>query len=108
MNYRAPFLYRCVRVQVAPGSSTTIELEGLEDDEEVVGFYVREGARHDGFTMRLPGEEEFSEPLSDRRRQHLQIRPDQRSDDSALIELRNDGPQTHALCFALAGAVPDE
>lgn len=102
MAYRAPYLYRCLRVEVQAHGWLRIDLE-LDDDEALAGFVAREGREVEGLEWRLPGREEFSAPLTDVQRQHFHATADGRAGESA-IELRNDGDHPQVLCFALAAA----
>lgn len=104
MAYRAPYLYRCLRVVVQPRGWLRIELE-LADDEDLAGFMVREGRDIKGLEWRLPGREAFSRPLADPTRQHFHATAAGRAGETAL-ELRNESDHEHTLCFGLAAARP--
>ncbi len=102
MAYRAPYLYRCLRVQVQAKGWLQIELE-LEANEDLAGFMVREGRDVKGLEWRLPGREEFVLPNPDVQRQHFHATAAGRAGATA-IELRNSSNHDQALCFALASA----
>ncbi|MFV8751875.1 hypothetical protein ACNOYE_15125 [Nannocystaceae bacterium ST9] len=102
MAYRAPYLYRCLRVEVQANGWMAIELE-LGEDEDLAGFVTREGRSVKGLEWRLPGREEFETPLLDGPRQHFHATADGRAGEST-IELRNGGDHPQVLCFALAAS----
>ncbi|HLT38858.1 MAG TPA: hypothetical protein VK034_21370 [Enhygromyxa sp.] len=105
MVFRAPYLYRCLRVEVPARGSLDITLHDLRDDDDLAGFYVREGPNLDGVELRLPGADEFRRSPDQAGRQHFHVTADARGGgDQAKIELRNAGARAHALCFAMAAA----
>jgi len=107
MAFRAPYLYRCLRVEVPPRGQLDIALHSLRDDDDIAGFFVREGPSLDGVELRLPGEDQFHKPTDQRARQHFHVAAEARAGhDRPLIELRNDGPAAQAMCFAIVAAQP--
>jgi hypothetical protein len=105
MAFRTPFLYRCLRVQVPARGSLDITLHDLHDDDDLAGFFVREGPNLEGLELRLPGEAEFSQPSNRGTRQHFHVVAEARGGgDEAKLELRNASARPHALCFAMAAA----
>jgi len=106
MAFRAPFLYRCLRVQVPARGSLDIHLHELRDDDDLAGFFVREVPNLDGLEMRLPGETEFRRP-PDGTRYHFHVTAEARGGgEQTKLELRNASARPHALCFAMAAAAP--
>lgn len=106
MAYRAPFLYRCLRVQVPAHGTLDILLDELRDDDDLAGFFVREGGKLDGLELRLPGQDEFRRPPETSSRHHFHVSADARRGAEAKLELRNASGRPHALCFAMAAAAP--
>jgi hypothetical protein len=107
MAFRTPYLYRCLRVQVPPGGSLDITLHELRDDDDLAGFFVKEGPNLDGLELRLPGDDEFHHPPMQGSRQHFHVTAEARGGgEQAKLELRNASPRPHALCFAMAAARP--
>jgi hypothetical protein len=106
MAFRAPFLYRCLRVQVPAHGTLDITLDELRDDDDLAGFFVKEGPNLDGLELRLPGETEFRHPPMQGSRQHFHVTAEARGGgEQAKLELRNASARPHALCFAMAAAV---
>ena len=103
MAYRAPYLYRCLRLELGPGERLEVEFE-LADDEDLAGFFVRDGSL-DGLELRVAGAGEFK-AVGPGSRHHLHLRADERG-DAATLELRNQGRRRVALCLAAAAAGPD-
>ncbi|MFO7565607.1 MAG: hypothetical protein R6X02_23390, partial [Enhygromyxa sp.] len=108
MAYRAPFLYRCLRVEVPAFGSLELTLDALRDDDDLAGFYVREGPQLDGLELRLPGAAEFRRPAAKSGRQHFHVSAEARDGERAKIELRNAGARPQALCFAMAAATSSQ
>lgn len=105
MAFRAPYLYRCLRIEVPARGSLDIILDDLRDDDDLAGFYVREGPSLDGLELRLPGTDEFRPPPEQAGRQHFHVTAEARGGgDRAKIELRNASSRPHAMCFAMAAA----
>jgi hypothetical protein len=98
MEYRAPYLYRCLDVQVEPGGSTEV---GFFVDGLAMGFIRDAGPKrgNPGLTFRVPGREEFGE--IGRRRKHFQVEPREHQGE-LVVELRNDSPAIEHVCIALA------
>ncbi len=103
MAYRAPYLYRCVHVVVPARGSLDLSLE-LEADEDLAGFFVRDGRDFRGLELRLPGQPEFQPPRSQNQRQHFHVFAETLQTSDPVIELRNSTDHDQGYCFALAAA----
>lgn len=103
--FRAPYLYRCLRVQVPALGSLDLTFLDLRDDEDLAGFYIREGPP-EGLELRLPGEQEFRRAPAQTGRQHFHVTAEARDGEQAKLELRNGGARPQTLCLAVAAAGP--
>ncbi|KIG13447.1 hypothetical protein DB30_08074 [Enhygromyxa salina] len=101
MSFRAPYLYRCLRVQVPGRGSLEIHLDGLEAEDDLAGFFVRENRTFEGLSVRLPGEPDFYSPVGTSKREHFHLTAEGRA-GATTIELRNDQSRDQAVCFSLA------
>lgn len=100
MSFRAPYLYRCLRVQVPARGSLEIELEGLQAQDDLAGFFVRENRNFDGLLVRLPGQAEFYTPNGASKREHFHVTAEGRA-GAITIELHNELARDQAVCFSL-------
>ena len=101
MNFRPPFLYRCLRVKIPVDGHVTIGLEDLRADEDVITFYTGSVRTWDGIEVELPGEDQRFKTSSRRKRQHLHIRAEDH-DGSTAFTVYNTTPQIQTLCFSIA------
>jgi hypothetical protein len=106
MAFRAPYLYRCLRVEVPAHGSATVELHGLRESDDLTGFFVREAPNLDGLTLRFPGHAEFRSPKGRQGREHFHVAAEARrgGDRAAVIELRNEARRAHGVCLSVAAA----
>ena len=104
MAFRAPYLYRCLRVQVPARGRLEIELDGLLAGDDLAGFMVREERTFEGLTLRLPGEAEGHMPAGEHKRHHFHVTAEARGDLTTL-ELRNAMGYDQGVCFSLAALV---
>ncbi|PRP93284.1 hypothetical protein ENSA5_43790 [Enhygromyxa salina] len=107
MAFRAPYLYRCLRVRVPARGTLDIELEGLREGDDLAGFFVRSGRNFDGLTLRMPGQAEPYAPAGQHKRQHFHVTAEARG-SANTIELRNELGHDQNLCFALAAVEKDD
>jgi hypothetical protein len=103
MVYRAPYLYRCLHVQVPANGTLDIELDDLHDTDVISGFFVRDQQHFDGLSVALPGQQTPVVPKQQQRRHHFHVTAEARG-DASTIHLRNDAIRAQGLCFVLAAA----
>ncbi|PRQ06112.1 hypothetical protein [Enhygromyxa salina] len=100
MSFRAPYLYRCLRVQVPGRGSLEIHLDGLRAEDDLAGFFVRENRTFEGLSVRLPGDADFYTPSGASKREHFHLAAEARA-GATTIELRNELAHDQAVCFSL-------
>lgn len=103
MVFRAPYLYRCLHVQVPANGTLDIDLEDLRETDDISGFFVRDQQHFDGLSILLPGQATPIVPKQQQRRHHFHVTTDARG-DASTIHLRNDAIRAQGLCFVLAAA----
>jgi hypothetical protein len=103
MVFAAPYLYRCLHVQVPANGTLDIELEDLRETDDISGFFVRDQQHFDGLSVQLPGEAPPLVPSQKQRRHHFHVTTSARG-DATTIHLRNDAIRAQGLCFVLAAA----
>jgi hypothetical protein len=103
MVFRAPYLYRCLHVQVPANGTLDIELEDLDPDDDIAGFFVRDQQHFDGLIVEFPGQDEPVVPKQRQRRHHFHVTAEARG-ESSTIHLRNEAIRAQGLCFVLAAA----
>jgi hypothetical protein len=101
MTYRAPFLYRCLQIDIPPRGTAVIEVEDLKADETVIGFFKRlsRGRGEERLTWGLEGGALRPTRSS---RHHLEIGPDEHAGTLAL-EFDNQNTHDERICISLAG-----
>ena len=102
MVFRAPYLYRCLHVQVPANGTLDIELDVRETDD-LVGFFVRDAQHFEGLSIQLPGPGVPIVPAQRQRRHPFQVTASARG-DASTIHLRNEAIRAQGLCFVLAAA----
>jgi hypothetical protein len=103
MVFRAPYLYRCLHVQVPANGTLDIELEDLQAADDLVGFFTRDHQHFEGLSIHLPGQPVPVVPAQRQRRYPFQVSAGARG-DAATIHLRNEAIRAQGVCFAIAAA----
>lgn len=103
MVFRAPYLYRCLHVQVPARGSLDIELQDLQDGDDIAGFFYRDVHKLEGITLTLPGSDAAFESEGMQKRQHFHVTAEARNGES-VISVRNDGDRDQRLCFVIGAA----
>lgn len=106
MVYRAPYLYRCLHVRVPANGTLDIELEDLQQDDDISGFFVRDQQHFDGLSVQLPGRGKPLVPQHRQRRHHFHVTAQSRN-GASTIHLRNDAIRAQGVCFVLGAAKAD-
>ena len=103
MEYRSPFLYRCVRFVVPPRGSVEVVVDDLDADEAVLGFFKRAGRGRGGDQLRwsVDGHDELQAARSSRR--HFHVQPEQHA-GTFTLRLENDNDHHEEVCASIASA----
>ncbi len=102
MVFRAPYLYRCLHVQVPANGTLDIELD-LHETDDLVGFFVRDAQHFEGLSIQLPGPGVPLVPAQRQRRYPFQVTASARG-EASTIHLRNEAIRSQGVCFVLAAA----